>query len=169
MRIRARIQFNIILSIVLVAMVGLLLYLSIQAMNEASGKAGIAAEIVKSVIELKILTSEYLLHPGERVLIQWRSRYDSVIGHLIGGYFRSPDEKIAVDLIVKHINRIKTIFDEITFGVRKKQRPNKQESTVSLVLQDMRNVSIKMRHLGQIIKLPHLQMICVNYFPFGDN
>ena len=32
-----------------------------------------------------------------------------------------------------------------------------------------RNVSIKMRHLGQIIKLPHLQMICVNYFPFGDN
>ena len=136
MRIRTRIQLNIVLSFVLAAAVGLLLFLSIHAMKEASRKAGIANEVVKGVVELKILTSGYLLHPGDRSLIQWRSRYDFITKRLTGGYFRSPDDKITVDQILKNLVRIKTVFTEITIGMNKKQRPGKQESAISRTLQD---------------------------------
>jgi len=136
MRIRTRIQFIIVLSVVMVATVGLLLFLSIHAINEASRKAKIADEVEKGVIELKILTSEYLLHPGDRSLIQWRSRYDFVIRRLKGGYFRSPDEKTPVNEILKNLERIKTIFTKITIDMRKKQQPGKQESAISRALQD---------------------------------
>jgi len=136
MKIRTRIQVIIVLSVFMAATVGLLLFLSIQAMNEASRKAGVAAEVVKGVVELKILTSGYLLHPGDRTLIQWRSRYDSVTKRLTGGYFRSPDEKTAVDQILRNLKRIKTVFTEITIGMRKKQQSGKQESAISRALQD---------------------------------
>ncbi|MEE8433113.1 MAG: histidine kinase dimerization/phosphoacceptor domain -containing protein [Candidatus Desulfatibia sp.] len=96
----------------------------------------ITAEIVKGVVELKILTAGYLLHPGDRSLIQWQSRYDSVTKSLTGGYFRSPDEKSPVDHIIKNLERIKTVFVEITIGMRKKQRSGKQENTFSRALQD---------------------------------
>jgi len=136
MRIKTRIQLSIILSLILAATVGLLLFLSIHAMNEASRKAGIAAEVVKGVVELKILISEYLLHPGDRSLIQLRSRYDFVTKRLTGGYFRSPDEKIPADEILKNLKRIKTVFTKITIDMRKKQQPGKQESAISRALQD---------------------------------
>ncbi len=136
MRIRTRIQLIIVLSVVMAATVGLLLFLSIQAMNEASKKAAIGSKVVKGVVELKILTSEYLLHPGDRSLIQWQSRYDFVTKRLTGGIFRSPDEKIHVNEILKNLERIKTVFTKITIGVRKKQQPGKQESTISRALQD---------------------------------
>ena len=128
MRIRTRLQLSVVLSVVLATTVGLLFILSIHAMNEASRKAEIAAEVVKGVVELKILTDEYLLHPGDRSLIQWRSRYNSITKRLTGGYFRRPDDKIAVDQILKNLKRIKTVFGEITFGMRKKQRLDKQKS-----------------------------------------
>ncbi len=136
MRIRNRLQLSIVLSVVLATTVGLLLILSIHAMNEASRKAEIAAEVVKGVVEMKILTGEYLLHPGDRSLIQWRSRYNSITKRLTGGYFRRPDEQIAVDQIFKNLKRIKTVFGEITFGMRKKQQLDKQKSAIFRVRQD---------------------------------
>jgi len=131
MRIKTRIQLSIILSLILAVVVGSLFFLTAQSVNKVSKKIGIAVEIVKDVAELKILTDGYLLHPGDRSLMQWRSRYDSLMKHLTGGYFKSPDDKISVDQILKNLERIKTVFDEITIGLRKKQRPGKQESTIA--------------------------------------
>ncbi len=136
MRIRTRLQLSVVLSVVLATTVGLLFILSIHAMNEASRKAEIAAEVVKGVVELKILTDEYLLHPGDRSLIQWRSRYNSITKRLTGGYFRRPDDKIAVDQILKNLQRIKPVFGEITCGIRKEQRLDKQTSAISRARQD---------------------------------
>ncbi len=50
MRIRTRIQLIIVLSVVMAATVGLLLFLSIHAINEASRKAGIAAEVERVLL-----------------------------------------------------------------------------------------------------------------------
>jgi len=97
MRIKTRIQLGIILSLVLAATIALLLFLGTRAVNEASRLEGIAVEVIKGVAELKIVTHEYILHPEERSLMQWRSRYGSLSKLLTGVHFKNPDEKIAAD------------------------------------------------------------------------
>ncbi len=89
MRIKTRIQLGIILSLVLAGTIGLLLFLGTRAVNEANRKAGIADQVAKGVAELKIVTHEYLLHPEERSLMQWRSRYISLSKLLTGATLRT--------------------------------------------------------------------------------
>ena len=63
MRIKARIQLIITLSLILAATVGLLFFLTILSMKKAVRKEEIVVEVVKGVAELKILTDDYLMHP----------------------------------------------------------------------------------------------------------
>ncbi len=77
MKIKTRIKLGIILSLVLAATIALLLFLGTRTVNEASRLDGIAVEVIKGVAEMKIVTHEYILHPEERSLMQWRSRYGS--------------------------------------------------------------------------------------------
>ena len=136
MRIKTRIQLGIILSLVLAATIGLLLFLGVRAVNEANRLDGIAAKTVKGVAELKIITHEYLLHPEERSLMQWRSKYGSLSMLLTGGHFKSPDEKIVADQIFKDLERFKTVFSAITTSLKKGEALGQQESSAFRELQD---------------------------------
>jgi len=136
MRIKTRIQLGIILSLVLAGTIGLLLFLGTRAVNEANRKAGIADQVAKGVAELKIVTHEYLLHPEERSLMQWRSRYISLSKLLTGGHFKSPDEKIVADQIFKDLERFKTVFSAITTSLKKGEALGQQESSAFRELQD---------------------------------
>jgi len=136
MRIKTRIQLGIILSLVLAGTIGLLLFLGTRAVNEANRKAGIADQVAKGVAELKIVTHEYLLHPEERSLMQWRSRYSSLSKLLTGGHFKNPDEKIAADQIFKNLERFKTVFFDLTTDLRKGEALGQQESSAFRELQD---------------------------------
>jgi len=88
------------------------------------------------VAELKIVTHEYLLHPEERSLMQWRSRYSSLSKLLTGGHFKNPDEKIAADQIFKNLERFKTVFFDLTTDLRKGEALGQQESSAFRELQD---------------------------------
>ena len=136
MRIKTRIQLGIILSFVLAGTVGLLLFLAARTVNEANRLEGIAAETVKGVAELKIITHEYLLHPEERSLMQWRSKYGSLSKLLTGGHFKSPDEKTLADQIFKNLERFKTVFFDLTTGLRKGEALDQQESSAFRELRD---------------------------------
>ncbi|MBW2355119.1 MAG: HAMP domain-containing protein, partial [Deltaproteobacteria bacterium] len=136
MRIKTRIQLGIILSLVLAGTIALLLFLGTRAMNEASRADIIAADVVKGVAELKIVTHEYILHPEERSLMQWRSRYDFLSETLTGGHFKSPDGKILADQIFRNLERFKTVFSYLVTGLQKWQTLGKQESAAFRELQD---------------------------------
>ena len=126
MKIKSRLQVSVILCLILAATVGLFLFLAARAVNEVSREEGIVAEVVKGVAELKIVTHEYLLHFEERSLMQWRSRYGSLSKILTGGHFKSPDEKIVADQILKNLERFKDVFGQLTVSLKKEQR-KKQE------------------------------------------
>ena len=136
MRIKTRIRLGIILSLVLAATIALLLFLGTRTMNETSRLERVAADVAKGVAELKIVTHDYMLHPEERTLMQWRSRYGSLSELLTGGHFKKTDEKIVADQIFKNLERFKTVFFELTTGLRKGQALGKQESAVFRELQD---------------------------------
>lgn len=136
MRIKTRLQLGIILSLVLAAMIALLLFLGTRAVNEASREAGIADQVVKGVAELKIVTHEYVLHPEERSLMQWRSRYNFLSEIFTEGHFKSPDEKIVADQIFKDLERFKIVFSALATGLRKGEALDKHEGTHFRELQD---------------------------------
>lgn len=114
MKIKIKLQVSIILTIILTITVGLFLYMAIQSMKEGSRKEIIAAEIVKGMAELKIIAHEYLLHPGERSLIQWQSRYDSLIKTIKVGEFKRSREKIILNDILQNISRFKAAFTDLS-------------------------------------------------------
>ena len=136
MRIKTRVKLGIISSLVLTATIALLLFLGTRAVNEASRLEGIAVEVIKGVAEMKIVTHEYILHPEERSLMQWQSRYGSLTKLLTGGHFKNPDEKIAADQISMHLERFKTVFSALITGLRKGETPGNQESVAFRGLQD---------------------------------
>ena len=136
MRIKTRIKLGIILSLVLAVTIALLIFLAARTVNETNRLEGIASEAVKGVAEMKIITHEYLLHPEERSLMQWRSKYDSLSKHLTVGHFKNPDEKIAADQIFKNLERFKTVFSALITGLRKGETPGNQESSAFRELQD---------------------------------
>jgi len=136
MRIKTRIQFGIILSLVLGATVVLFLFLSARAVNEVSRDAKKAAEVVKGVAELKNVTHEYLLHPEERSLMQWQSRYGSLAKILTADDFKSPEEKIAKDQISKDLERFKTVFFDLTSLLKKRETFGQQKRASLAELQD---------------------------------
>ena len=136
MRIKTRIKLGIILSFILAATIALLLFLGARAVNEASRLEGKAVEVIKGLAEMKIVTHEYILHPEERSLMQWRTRYGSLSNLLTGVHFKNPDEKIAADQIFKNLERFKTVFFALITGLRKGATPGNQESAAFRELQD---------------------------------
>ena len=137
MRIKTRIRLSIILSLVMAAIVGLLLFLALREVNEMSTQARMADELVKGVAELGIVTHEYLLHPEERSLIQWQSKYSSLSKVITGDHFKSPDLEIVMDQMLEDLKRLKADFSDLVINLKKAHAFGKQESAAtSWELQD---------------------------------
>jgi len=135
MRIKTRLQVGVIFTFVLAITAGLFLFTAVQSVNEGSRKERIAAEIVKGMAELKIVMHEYLLHPGERALIQWQSRYDSLIKRIRESEFKKSKEKILLDETLQNLLRFKSVFVDVTKGYGDVKDFSRPKDTVSPELQ----------------------------------
>jgi len=114
MKIKTKLQVSIILTIILSITVGLSIYMAIQSVKERSRTEIIAAEIVKGMAELNIITHEYLLHPGERSMMQWQSRYDSLIKTIPITEFKRSKERIILNEILQDLSRFKAAFTDVS-------------------------------------------------------
>lgn len=131
MKIGTRLQISVIFSIVLAVTVGSILFMAVQSANEGGRKERIVADMVKGATELKIVTHEYLLHPVERSLMQWQSRYNSLTNLLKGEGFKGPEEKIILDRMLHNHRGVKTIFAQLTTGYKKAQGFGKEKNAIS--------------------------------------
>ncbi len=138
MKIRTRLQLSIILSLILIVTIGSFVFIALQEMDEEIEKARITNEIVRGIAELKIVTHEYLLHPTERSLMQWKSTYDNLTSRLTKevNEFESPPEKIALGKILNNITRFKATFDDLITGFRKEQRIEGKKNAIPSDLTD---------------------------------
>ena len=138
MKIKTRLQLSIILSLILTVTIGLFVLFALQKMNAEIEKERTATEIVKGMAELKIVAHEYLLHPTDRSLMQWKSTYDYLTKRLVkkANEFISPAEKIALNKILKNITRFKDAFNNVTMSFGKEQGLGSQESAISSDLRD---------------------------------
>jgi len=136
MKIKARLQVGVILTIVLAFTIGSLLFIAGQSVKEVSRRERIAAEIVKGMAELKIITHEYLLHPGQRSLMQWQSRYDSLVKKIREGEFKRSEEKTISNEIIQHLVLFKAIFTNVSKDYGNVQEPGRLKTAILHELRD---------------------------------
>jgi len=133
MKIKTRLHISVILCVVLAVTIGSFLFMAVQEMNEKSEEAIITANIVKNISELKIVAHEYLLHPGERPIMQWKSKYDFITKYLTrkANKFDSPSDKIALDKILHNLARFETVFNDLIIGLGKEQGLGRKNNPIS--------------------------------------
>ena len=136
MRIRTRLQINVILAIVIAIALGSILFIAVKVLNEGSKRERIATEIVKGMAELKTITNEYLLHPGEQAQMQWQIKYNSLSKLLTGEQFKIPEEKIILDKILYNHTRVKNTFVELVTIYEKEQGLSKGKEAITWELED---------------------------------
>ena len=133
MKIKTRLHLSIILSLILTVTIGMFVLFALQKMNAEIEKGRTTTKIVKGMAELKIVAHEYLLHPTDRSLMQWKSTYDYLTKSLMKktNGFESPAEKIALGKILRNITRFKAAFNNVTTSFGKEQGFGKQKSAIS--------------------------------------
>lgn len=161
MKIKTRIQVSITLCIVLTVTISLFVFMEMHEMHDKSREAKIASIIVKDMAELNIATHEYLLHPGERPLIQWKSKYDSLANRLTSeeNKFDSPEENISLNKIHQNLVRLGTVFSKLTADFGKERGLDRQKDPISSELQDRLIGELLIRSQATISPVFHLQKV----------
>ncbi len=115
MKIKTRLQIAVILTLIISVTIGLFIFSTYREMNEWNQKEIIADSISMSMAELKIITHEYLLHPGERSLMQWKASRGSLAKLLAeeANIFEDSGEKDALKKILESLERFSDIFAEL--------------------------------------------------------
>ena len=78
MTIKRQMQFVVIISAGLAAVLGWILFSTFQQVNDATERSRVADEIVQAVFEQNVVTSDYLLYREDRAQRQWVSRHESL-------------------------------------------------------------------------------------------
>ena len=141
MRIRALLIVGNVVSIAAAVLVGGSLYLTFQDAKEALSKTQAANTIARPVVELMVLTGDYLLHPGKRDRIQWEQRHESLSRLLAEMQRVDPDESGAFNRIRSGKDEIKEIFARLV-AIDASARASADES--------IRNKALRERLIAQL-------------------
>ena len=115
MKIKTRLQIAVILTLIISVTVSLFIFSAYKGMNEWGQKEMATGRISRNIAELKIVTHEYLLHPVERSLMQWKASRDSLARLLAEeiNIFEDSGEKDALKKTLKSLERFSDIFAEL--------------------------------------------------------
>ncbi|MBW2595686.1 MAG: HAMP domain-containing protein [Deltaproteobacteria bacterium] len=115
MKIKTRLQIAVILTLIISVTVGLFIFSAYREMNEWGQKEITTGRVSQNMAELKIITHEYLLHPGERSLMQWKASHDSLAKLLAekANVFEDSGEKDTLKKTLKSLERFSNIFAEL--------------------------------------------------------
>jgi signal transduction histidine kinase len=136
--VKLRTKFKII-SVIVIGLalgVGLFVFIQVQELEKEIEENRVAGEIMKGVFELNLLTSDYLLHPGERNQEQWQSRYQSIEELLQSATFehyfqKHLEEQIILDNLRQDHGVIQTTFLKL---VEKPISPELKERLIAKLL-----------------------------------
>ncbi|RZB30781.1 MAG: hypothetical protein SRB1_03061 [Desulfobacteraceae bacterium Eth-SRB1] len=115
MKIKTRLRIAIILTLIISVVISLFIFGAYREMSECGRKAITTGRVTRNMAELRIVTGEYLLYPGERSLIQWETSRDSLTKLLAeeANIFEDSGGKDALKKTLKSLERFSDIFAEL--------------------------------------------------------
>ncbi len=133
MKIRTRLRISTIFSIGLTLVLGITFVLAARTMTSINAKIRLVDETIAGVSELNLLTYDYLLHPEERALTQWRAKHSSIANILMSDEFQSANEQAVLSDMRREHDSLKTVFDRLVAS-RQEYKGNEE----SVVYQELK-------------------------------
>ena len=110
MKLKTKFRIISVIVIGLALSVGVFVFIQVRELEGQIKENRTAAEIMKGVFELNLLTNDYLLHPGERNQEQWQVRYQSIEELLKPGIFKHLGEQTILDDLSRDHETIETTY-----------------------------------------------------------
>lgn len=114
MKIKTKLHIIILCSLGIVALVSVTLLTAIQQNNAAWREDAVGNELTRGLFELGILTTDYVMHDGERAREQWLTKHDSLARLLNSAAFASPDSQALLKQVRQNHQEIRNIFTRLT-------------------------------------------------------
>ncbi len=110
MKIKTKLHIIILCSLGIIAFASVTLMTAIQQVKAAWREDAMANELTRGLFELGILTTDYVLHDGERAQEQWQTKHDSLTRLLDSAEFASPDSQAILKQVRQNHQEIRNIF-----------------------------------------------------------
>jgi nitrogen fixation/metabolism regulation signal transduction histidine kinase len=114
MTIKKRLTITAIITLILALAVSHVLYSATKQLTEELEESKIANEILESVFELNVVSSDFLLYPEERAINQWYLKHDSLTKLLATEIFTYLEEKETLDQLSANNQKMKRVFDQMS-------------------------------------------------------
>lgn len=103
-------------------LIGLIIFWTLDQVNEVREKDLMIDTIVRNVNELRGLVFDYSLHNEERVVVQWRANLDRLKKLIASTDFEKPEQKEIISRISGNLNDMESAFSELV-AIREKESP----------------------------------------------
>ena len=115
MKIGSLLRAAVVISMVLAAILGWILFSTFEQVNQATERGKLADEIVQGTLDQNILTSDYLLHGEERAKTLWSAKHSSLTGLVRQAEqeFNSPKERANLDTIREDHESSQDLFSKL--------------------------------------------------------
>lgn len=125
MQIKTKFYINIVLSIGIMLVVGVILLFASLQIKKTLKTENIAVRIIIEVFELNLLVNDYSLHHGERARIQWQKKHRLIKTLLADAGFDTVKTNILTKIQNEH-NRFETIFSKLIQNFREAGKNDKR-------------------------------------------
>lgn len=122
MKIKTLLIFNVVFSLIILFLIGLVVFWSQLQENDAREKEIKVNLIVKDVVELRGLAYEYSMHHEERAVVQWNTEIDELKKRIADIEFENPEQKEILERISRDFEGIESAFSELV-AIRERQTP----------------------------------------------
>lgn len=113
MKIQTRLQVYAFIAIALAVVLGAILFLTAQQVNESRQKIKSVDIVLRGVNDLNGLTYDFLLHPGERAKTQWQIKHDLITKSLDQSVSGSKQEQEIIHKIITNNKEAEDLFLEL--------------------------------------------------------
>ena len=139
MKLRIKLYLLTACAVVVVLLVSGVLVWRTQVINRATHENQLAQETVRNLFELGILTTDYLLHGGERARMQWERKQATLQELMVEEAFSDPEDRVLVQRIRKHCREVGEIFQGLVAA-----------SQAIAAADNEAAVALKQRYVGQL-------------------
>lgn len=150
MNIATRTKVITLLSVILVAVFGASLLYSFNQKKKSAAEDNISDQMNQKIMNLNILTNDYLLNRSERVVKQWWSVYDGIGRLCAPAVLSTQEQKDILDEIIKKHAHISDVFssllilnEKISKGEVEEEQENRLFSQFLLDSQSLSTLSLK--------------------------
>ncbi len=116
MNIRTQLHLLILLALLVVVVVTSTLIVTTRQFNAAVRENEDASAINRQLVDLSLVTSDYLLHDGARAERQWQEAYEHLQREVAQATFRRRADQIVAAYLSGHVQDLHAVFVALSNG-----------------------------------------------------